>query len=71
MSAKSALAVKGSSAHVAGRSRVIDDAGSMSEAPPGRKSRVAHTSSVLLTLMVEGRRSSGVSAGESKLRGLG
>ena len=71
MSAKSALAVKGSSAHVATQPRAIDDVHNMSRAASGRKSRMAHTSSVLLTLMVEGRRSSEVSAGESKLRGLG
>ena len=44
------------SAHVAGRSRVMDYERSMSAASPLWKDRVEHTSSVSLTMMVEGRR---------------
>lgn len=69
MSAKSALGVKGSSAHVAGPSREIDDVCSMSAFPPGWKSQIAHTSSVLLTLMVESQGSNEVSAGEANCVG--
>ena len=69
MSAKSALGVKGSSAHVGGQSRGTEDARRTSAASLGRKSRIARTSSVLLTLMVEGRRAREVPAGEANCVG--